>query len=175
MTRLRKPLVGSSWTDQQIAAFKNWTDALPFPSRYDAIEAELAFLTWRVLTVMLSENEPGTFFEEDEVPERLAPEDVECMQQMKSVALDLVCRRLLDDRPITGPSTLTRRENAPPYPPPPDVVDLAGEVEQFLREHQHLVSEGDLPLIRQALDVALTDQASYNETKRARARAKKGK
>jgi hypothetical protein len=60
-------------------------------------------------------------------------------------------------------------------PPPADVVELVGAIEQFLRKHEHLGSEGDLPLIRGALDVALTDQVSYNKAKLARARAKKEK
>src|SRR4051794_1638351 len=92
----RRPLIGASWTDAQVAMFEEWRyRTLPFSERYLAQEAQLAFWSWRVLAAMLSGAQPVTEPGEEECPlEPPAPHDVPEMQKMKSMALDIVCRRL---------------------------------------------------------------------------------
>jgi len=173
MAHVKRPIFGDSWTEHQVEVFEQWkSEVLDIPDFFAASEAECAWFTWQVLTVMLAKasgsNPQGNDDDELEYP---APHELPSTAKVQANALEIVCRRLVGDSDSSsGIPRLKPRENAPPLGPRLGVPVLIDRVDQWLKKNEHLVTPDQLERLKAALEIALADLAAYKKAMRSRRR-----
>lgn len=159
MARIAPPLFGSDWTEDQVERFEEIKSEILFPSVYAATEATLAFLTFRILNMMI----PG---------ER--PADRPALIRIQETAVEIVCRRLLGEQYRSGPPSLHKWENALPEPMDPNREQLIDAVKYWF-DHERKSTTGDINpdqfrRLEDALNIAQSDGEAIKLARRSRQR-----
>jgi len=85
MARTTPPLFGPNWTEGQIERFEEIkSEVVSVSYVYESAEAALAFLTFKILNVMI----PGE-----------QPHARSTVRRIQETAIEIVCRRLLVNNP----------------------------------------------------------------------------
>ena len=157
MARIAPPLFGPNWTEGQIERFEEIKSELVISYEYESAEATLAFLTFRILNVMI----PGE-----------PPHACSALRRIQETAIEIMCRRLLDERSPSGPPLLHRYETVPPEDMMPNRKLLIDVVKCWL-DHERKDIAGDINLdqlrrLEDALRIAQDDREAIKRARRSR-------
>ena len=158
MARIAPPLFGPNWTEGQIERFEDIKSEFVSGSYdYESAEATLAFLTFKILNVMI----PGE-----------PPHARSALRRIQETAIEIVCRRLLGERSPSGPPLLHRWETDPPEDMTPDRKLLIDVVKYWL-DHGPKDIAGDINLdqlrrLEDAVKIAQDDREAIKRARRSR-------